>query len=150
MSGCELPPSAFRKRPLVIATNCRSGFIITIIICPFTLRVVGTPQIISQPFLHSSLFSNALWDLVNSRPVHSLMLSSHLFRCLPCLLPPFTVPCKTVLAGPDERETFPYHWSLRLFTMVRRSSCGPIACRILTRTSSLVIWSLHEMRSIYW
>ena len=41
----------------------------------------------------------------NSRRVHSLMVSSHLFLCLPCLLPPFKVPCKMVLARPDERET---------------------------------------------
>ena len=41
-------------------------------------------------FLHFSLFSTALWDLAPSRPVHSLKLSSHLFLCLPCLLPPFT------------------------------------------------------------
>ena len=40
----------------------------------------------------SFLISTALRDLVNSRPVHSLMLSPHLFLCLPCLLPPFTVP----------------------------------------------------------
>ena len=32
------------------------------------------------------------------------MLSSHLFLCLPCLLPPFTVPSKVDLARPDERE----------------------------------------------
>ena len=38
-----------------------------------------------------------------------------------CFLPPFTVPCKMVLARPDERETWPYHCSLRLFTVVRRS-----------------------------
>ena len=37
------------------------------------------------------------------------MLSSHLFLCLPCLLPPFTVPCNMVLARPDERETCPQH-----------------------------------------
>ena len=37
--------------------------------------------------------------------------------------------------------------SSRLFTMVR-SSCGPIACWILARTSSLVTWSLHEMCTI--
>ena len=66
--------------------------------------------------------------LVNSGPVHSLMLSSHLFLCLPCLLLPFTVPCKMVLARPDEREIWPYHCSLHLFTVVRWSSCGPIAC----------------------
>ena len=67
-------------------------------------------------WLHSqcppfSLFSTALWDLANSWPVHSLMLSSHLFLCLPCLLPPFTVPCKMVLARPDEQEMWPYHCS---------------------------------------
>ena len=87
-------------------------------------------------FLHFSLFSTALWDLPNSRPVHSLLLSSHLFLCPPCLLPPFTVPCKMVLARPDERETLPYHCSLRLFTIVRRSSCGPIACWILANAVS--------------
>ena len=55
-------------------------------------------------FLHFSLFSTALWDLANSRPVHSLMLSSHLFICLPCLLPPFTVLCQMGLARHYERE----------------------------------------------
>ena len=89
-------------------------------------------------FLHFSLFSSALWDLANSRPVHSLMLSSHIFLCLPCLLPPFTVPCKMVLARPDKREIWPYNCSLRLFTIVWRSSCGPVARWILARTSSLV------------
>ena len=86
----------------------------------------GTTDDFATNFLHFSLFSTALLDLPNSRPVHSLMFSPHLFLCLPCLLPPFTVPCKMVLTGPDERETLPYHRSLRLFTMVRRSSCGPI------------------------
>ena len=108
----------------------------------------GTTDDFATSFLHSSLFSTALWDLLNSRPVHSLLLSSHLFLCPPCLLPPFIVPCKMVLARPDERETSPYHCSLRLLTIVRRSSCGPIACWILAWTSSLVTWSLYEMRSI--
>ena len=85
----------------------------------------GITDDFATSFLHFSLFSTALWDLPNSRPVHSLMLSSHLFLCPPCLLPPFTVPCKMVLARPDERETRPYHCSLR-------------ACWILARTSSLV------------
>ena len=44
-----------------------------------------------------------------------------------------------VLVRPDERKTWPYHCSLRLFTVVRRSSCGPVASWILARTSSLVI-----------
>ena len=65
----------------------------------------GTTDDFATSFLHFSLFSTALWDLVNPRPVHSLILSSNFFSCLPCLLPPFTVPCKMVLARPDERET---------------------------------------------
>ena len=90
-------------------------------IYPLNARVVEAPQVISHCVL----------DLVNSRLVHSLMLSSHFLFCLPCLLPLFTVPCKMVLARPDERETYPYHFSLRLFTMVKRSACGVIACWIL-------------------
>ena len=90
---------------------------------PLTARVVwGTTDDFATSFLHFSLFFTALWDLPNSRPVHSLMLSCHLIFCPPCLLPPFTVPCKMVLARPDEREIWPYQCSLRLFTIVRRSS----------------------------
>ena len=80
--------------------------IIIIIIIPLTARVVGAPQIILQPVF--SIFPcspQPSGTCQNSRPVHSLMLSSHLFLCLPCLLPPFTVPRKMVLARPDERET---------------------------------------------
>ena len=76
------------------------------------------------------------------------MLSSHLFFCLPCLLPTFTVPCKVVLARPDELETCSYLVSLHLFTMISRSSGTSIACWILAQTSSLATWSLSEMRSI--
>ena len=106
----------------------------------------GTTHDFTTSFLHFSLFSTALWDLANSRPVHSPM-SSHLFLCLPCLLPPFTVPCKVVLARPDDQETCPYYCSLCLFMMVRRSLCDPVACWILAWTSSLVTWSLYEMHS---
>ena len=62
----------------------------------------GTTDDFTTSFLHFALFSTALWDLANSRPVHSLMLSSYLFLCLHCLLPPVIVPCKMVLARPDE------------------------------------------------
>ena len=47
----------------------------------------GTTNDFATCSLHFSLFSSALWDLLNSRPVHFLTLSSHLFLCLPCLLP---------------------------------------------------------------
>ena len=95
-----------------------------------------------------SMFSTALWDLPYFRPVHSLMLSSQLFFCLPCLLPPFAVPCKMVLARPDEQETCPYHCSLCHLMMVWRSLCGLFACLILAWTSLLVTWSLYERCSI--
>ena len=81
-------------------------FIIIIIINPLTaMGRWGTTDDFATSFLHFSLFSTALWDLLNSKPVDSHMLSSHPFLCLPCLLPPFTVHCKRVLARPDERET---------------------------------------------
>ena len=92
-------------------TALLTDIIIIIINYPLTARV-----------LHFSLSSTALWDLPNSGPVHSLMLSSHLFLCLPCLPPPFTVPCKMVLARPDERETRPYHCSGIRYEKHRRQS----------------------------
>ena len=108
--------------------------------------VVGAPQMTSHfSFLHFFLcFSlpSGTW-----RTVHSL-LSSHLFYCLPRLPSSFAVPCEMVLARPDGRETCPYRFSLRVFTIVRKSSCGPIACWILAQTYSLVTWLLYEMRSI--
>ena len=63
----------------------------------------GTTGDFAISFLHFSLFSTALWDLANSRPVHSPMLSSHLFFRLLYPLPPFTVPCKMILAISDEQ-----------------------------------------------
>ena len=65
----------------------------------------GTTDDFATSFLKFSQFSTAFWDLPNSRPVHSLMLSSHLFLCLLCLILSFAVPCKMVLDRPDERET---------------------------------------------
>ena len=70
----------------------------------------GTTDDFATSFRHISLFSIAPWDLANSRPVHSLMFSAHLFLCLPCLFsqdgfdqsPSIQA---LVLARPDERET---------------------------------------------
>ena len=42
---------------------------------PLTTRVVRAQLSFATNFLRFSQFSTALWDLVNSRPVHSLMLS---------------------------------------------------------------------------
>ena len=63
------------------------------------------------------------------------------------LFSPFTVPCKVLLARPDKQETCPYHFTLRLFTMVR-SSGGSITFWILAQASSLSTRSLYKMFSI--
>ena len=46
--------------------------------------------------------------MTNSRPVHSMMLSSHLFFCLPCLLPLLTVSWKVFL--PDLTQKAKENW----------------------------------------
>ena len=74
------------------------------------------------------------------------MLSSHPFLCLPLHLPPWTVPCRIVLASLDDHVTYPYHFSLCLFTEVRRSSYGPMVFPILAFTSSLAVWSLYKIQ----
>ena len=67
-----------------------TDIITIIIIYPITSRVVGaTTNDFATSFPNFPLFSTALWDLPNSRPVHSLVLSSPLFLCLHTLLPPF-------------------------------------------------------------
>ena len=76
-----------------------------------------TDDVATIPF-HSSLSSAALRESPNHIPVHSLMLSSHLFLCLPLLLAPFTVPCRIVVAMPGDLEMWPYHQSFRFFTML--------------------------------
>ena len=100
-----------------------------------------TDNVATIPF-RPSLSSAALRESPNPIPVHSLMLSSHLFFCLHLLLAPFTVPCRIVFAMPEDLEMWPYHLSFRFFTMVMRSSCTSIAFCILLRTPSFVTWSL--------
>ena len=61
-----------------------------------SLHLIGrrgtTDDVATIPF-HPSLSSAGLRESPNLIPVHSLMLSSHLFFCLSPLLAPFTVPC---------------------------------------------------------
>ena len=78
-------------------------------------------------YLHSSWFVAFRSSIFHSRPVHSLMLSSHCFLCLPLRLPRWTVPCRIVLASPGDRVACPCPFRLHLFTEVRRSSHGPMA-----------------------
>ena len=134
----------------LINWNGREKLNITFFTFHWTYNLLsGTTVDFITSFLHSSRFSAFHSSIFNSRPIHSIMLSSHCFLCLPLSLPPWTVPCGTVLASPDDRVTCPYHFSLRLFTEVRRSSHGPITFPILAFTSSLVLWSLYEILEIW-
>ena len=82
----------------------------SILFYPITLegRRGTTDEFATIPF-HLDLFSAALVELAKSIPVHSLILSSHLFFCLPLFLFPFTVPCRIVFARPEDLETWPNH-----------------------------------------
>ena len=92
----------------------------SILFYPITLegRRGFTDEFATIPF-HLDLFSAALVELAKSIPVHSLILSSHLFFCLPLFLFPFTVPCRIVFAKPEDLETWPNHLSFRFLTRVR-------------------------------
>ena len=102
-----------------------------------------TYEFATIPF-HRVLLSAALVELAKSIPVHSLILSPHLFFCLPLFLFPFTVPCRIVFAKPEDLELWPNYLGVRFLTSVRSSSHSPVAAWIFLRTSSLVIWSLYE------
>ena len=60
-----------------------------------------TDDFATIPF-HLVLFSAVLVELAKSIPVHSLILSSHLFFCLPFLLFPLDVLCRIVFAKPKD------------------------------------------------
>ena len=105
----------------------------------------GTTDEFAKNPLHLVLFSAVLVELAKCIPVHSLMLFSHLYFCLPLFLFPFTVPCRIVFAKPEVLETWTNYLSFRFLTRVRSLSYSQVAARIFLRTSSLVAWSLYEM-----
>ena len=108
-------------------------YLFSILFYPITLagRRSTTDEFATIPF-HLDLFSAALVELAKSILVHSLILSSHLFFCLPLFLFPFTVPCRIVFAEPEDLETWPNHLSFRFLTRVRSSSYSPKAAWIFT------------------
>ena len=93
----KLATRRLKKFQCLMAASYRL-FIIIIPSIPSHEGRLGITDDFATSFLYFSRLSTALWD-------HSLMLSSHLFLCLPCLLPLLTVSCKMVLVRPDERET---------------------------------------------
>ena len=103
-------------RCLIIQACCQFGRCLIIqIFSSYLSRSLadrwGTTIDFTTSFLHSSRFSAFCSSIFHSRPVHSLILSSHRFLCLPLRLPPWTVPSRIVLASPDDRVMCPYHFS---------------------------------------
>ena len=96
LSKAELVQSSLGAKPLFYC----------ILFYPITLEGHRgtTDEFATIPF-HLDLFSAALVELAKSIPVHSLILSSRLFFCLPLFLFPFTVPCRIVFAKPEDLET---------------------------------------------
>ena len=88
---------------------------------------------------------DTLRDSAARRQVQSLILSSHRFLWPPLLLPPLTVPCMIVFERPEDLETWPYHFSFLLLTVVSKSSYGPMARSILLRTSTFIMCSVYDM-----
>ena len=129
---------------MLTLSNCQSVLFYSIPSHNLEGRQGTIDEFATIPF-HLDLFSAALVELAKSFPVHSLILSSHLFFCLPLFLFPFTVPCRIVFAKPEDLETWPNHLSFRFLTRVRSSSYFPMAALIFLRSSSLVTWSLYEM-----
>ena len=73
----------------------------------------------------------------------------------PLLLPPCTAPCKIVLAGTADLDTYPNHFNLRFFTVVKLSSWGPISCPILSallvmQSISSVFLAIDEEKEKYY
>ena len=83
----------------------------------------GTTVDFTTSFFHSSRFSAFRSMIFLSRPVHSLMLSSHRFFCLLLRLPPWTVPCRTVLAILDLSTSFLLQTLQYCHNDVQRESC---------------------------
>ena len=100
-----------------------------------------TDEFATIPF-HLDLFSAALVEVAKSIPVHSLILFSNLFFCLPLFLFPFRSLC---LAKPEDLETWPNYLSFCFLTRVRSPSYYSLAAWIFLRTCSSLTWSLYKM-----
>ena len=70
-------------------------------------------------FLHSSLSSVFRRAAPNPNTIHSdILYYSHLFFCLPFILPPCTVPCMITFASPVDLVMCPYDLNLHFLTVV--------------------------------
>ena len=142
----------YSKVNSVMVKRCTSRYS-SILFYPITLEGrQGTIDEFATIAFHLDLFSAALVELAKSIPVYSLILSSHLFFCLPLFLFTFTVPCRIVFAKSEDLEIWPNLLSFRFLTKVRSLSYSPMAAWIFLQTSSLATWSLYmyEMFNSFW
>ena len=105
----------------------------------------GTTDDFATTLFHLDLFSAALVELAKSIPVHSLILSSHLFFCLPLFLFSFTVPCRIVFAKSEDLETWSNHLSFRFLTRVRSLSYSPMAA-----INALFVFHHNFIKNRHW
>ena len=105
---CTACSYAIAEWPEFINKVCSALFFLFYSILFYSITLEGhrgtTDKFATIPF-HLGLFSAALVELAKSIPVHSLILSSHLFFCLPLFLFPFTEPYRIVFAKPEDLET---------------------------------------------
>ena len=135
----------FQRQPISICF-CRLQ---SILFYPRTMegRRGTADEFATTPF-RLVLFSAALVELAKSIPVHSLILFSHLFFCLP---PFFLSLCPVGLSFVNWKTLKHGQLSFCFLTRVRSSSYSPMAAWIFLRSSSLVTWSsashLKSLRS---
>ena len=119
LCACTIDNPLVKARGLSLRSGAQTmlylSHSVSFLFYPITLegRRGTTDEFATIPF-HLVLFSAVLVELAKSIPVHPLILSSHLFFCLPLFLFPFTVPCRIVFARPEDLETWPNHLSFRL------------------------------------
>ena len=105
--------------------QCRGHCVAVLLILSYLFRSLvdrwGTTVEFTTSCLHSSRFS-AFRSIFHSRPVHSLMLSSNRFLCLPLRLPSCTVPCRIVLASPGAVKWWQFSQSNRHSTIGTRQT----------------------------
>ena len=125
----------FWKRKPLAAVSCFG------LVYPITLpgRWGTTDDFATTPF-NFVLSSAALVELAKSIPVHSLILSSHLFFCLPLLFLPFTVPCWNVFAKQFIKQILLFS-AVSWFTVHKTVTITIIVVFIFTRWM-LVQWHM--------
>ena len=140
---CDFETEGNRKQRNKIYRLPRA--LITSHLCPSTLEVVGAPQMTLQQYLSilpclplssGNLQTPFLFIPWYYPPISSSVFLSFLLRSL--FSAELSSPCSLFSAELSSPCMWPYHLSFRFVTMVRRSSCTPIAFWILLRTSSFV------------